>query len=80
MARQTPKGRMDKRGMLDEMERQYISAGRKRGPGSYTASQTGARQLAERREQFRNMGMITKAANAGTGDFEDVISGKKKGY
>jgi len=66
--------------MLDEMERQFISKGKKRGAGSYTASQTGARQLALRREQYRNMGTITRAVQEGTTDFEDVISGKKKSY
>lgn len=78
MARQMPKGRLNKRGMLDIMEEKFIEEGKKRGPGTYTASQTGAKQLAARREGFRQMKEIQDAAMGGTQDFEDVIKGKKR--
>lgn len=48
---------------------------RARGPGRYTATQTGARKLAELRDAMRRQKALGKATQS-TEDFEDYIGGK----
>lgn len=58
-------------------EEEMTSAGRGRS-GSWPASMTGARSLAERRGAFQSQRRILNAAGEGTRAFEDVIAGRKK--
>jgi len=82
------------RRQMKKAERQYDAEGRARGPGKYTATQTGARALAEaRRDSKPGIGdFVTRASKAPTPkgatpqfrpvddtDIEDMISGKKRG-
>lgn len=70
----------------------FLAAGRKRKPGTYTATQTRARELAERRaaknpsvsdvaeesEKEPTMKGVGGQPNAGMEDIEGMISGKQK--
>lgn len=74
MARKSPAGSQKAR--LDLAEQQFIKAGRNRGPGTYTATQTGAKQLALRRQAYRDYGDVVQGVTGSQQDFEDLVSGK----
>lgn len=55
------------------------AAARKFSKGRFTASQTGARQLAEKRKYESDMGELGKSLTAGTAESENYIkTGKYK--
>ena len=56
-------------------EDEFTSAGRGRS-GTFTATETGARSLAARRNAFQSQRRIMNAT-PDQGDFEDLIAGKK---
>lgn len=65
-----------RKGIEDAQAKAYArSAASSFKEGTFTASQTGARQLAEKREQFRQMGKISDSMGS-QAEFEDYISGK----
>lgn len=57
--------------------KKYYSDAKKRGPGTYTASQTGAYQLARMRAKFLRTKEMMGSANQDTKSFEDYIRGGK---
>jgi len=54
-------------------------AAKKFSKGTFTASQTGAKQLAAKRQQMREMADASKSATSGTEDFEEFIRSGKYG-
>ena len=61
---------------LDELEREFIRKGSRRRGGTFTATQTGARALAVRRQAFREFGNVMRGIGGSQQDFEDVVAGK----
>ena len=59
----------------DVVEDLFLKLGSKRKGGTLTATQTGARQLAGRRERFREFGALGRAVQSSK-SMEDYISGK----
>lgn len=65
-----------RKGLEDAQAKAYAkSAAASFKEGTFKASQTGARQLAEKREQFRQMGKISDSMGS-QGEMEEYISGK----
>ena len=68
---------------MDDQAKSYAKAAAKSfDKGTFTASQTGAKQLAAQRKQFSDMGELAKSLTGGTETSEEYIrSGKyrKKG-
>lgn len=63
----------------DEAKEYARDAAGRFSSGTFTASQTGARRLAEKRKAFSDMGEMAKSLTAGTKESEEYIrSGKYK--
>ncbi len=81
MARESPTGRRSARQQLmDQQGRAYAKAAAASfKEGKFTATQTGARKMAENRKQFSDMGEMMKSMEEGTGTAENFIkTGKYK--
>ena len=81
MARTAPKVRRTAREQLmDQQGRAYAKAAAASfKEGKFTATQTGAKRMAEERKNFSDMGEMMKSVEGGTGETEEYIrSGKYK--
>lgn len=81
MGREKPGNRRSARQQLmDQQGKAYAKAAAKSfTEGTFTATQTGARKMAEKRKQFSDMGEMMKSLEEGTGESENYIkTGKYK--
>lgn len=64
--------------LMDDEARAYAKGAAKQfSKGTYTASQTGARKLAQKRADFSDMGELMKSLESGTDTSENYIKTRK---